>query len=103
MTKLKDQIELGASWLSVPIDESHPFYRHVALHDLGYYQLMDKDPNALTLKELDRRFLRSMLITAWSMPELWQRVKWTRRAWLYYRAARAWAQIVRRELDDYVG
>lgn len=77
------------------------FEQSFAVHD-AHYEDLRAGTSTKTLAQIDREFLRNMLRQAWSLPELWQRVKWTRRAWLYYRAARAWSKLVRYQLDDYL-
>lgn len=53
------------------------------------------------LKDYDREFLHNMLRAALIAPTLGDKVALARKAWLFYRAARLWARLVRPELEAY--
>lgn len=89
----------GWKWVKVYQPEFDDCFRY---HDQGYSDLI-AGTSTITLKELDRRFLKNMLRkaakVAWLEKDVGLGVKLARRAWLYYQIARWWAQTVRKELQ----
>lgn len=71
-------------------------------HDAGYQDILD-GVSLITLKQLDRAFLRNCLKRAawygWQTSSTANLVKYTRYAWEMYRVVRAWALTIRRPLE----
>lgn len=93
----------GGGWgnfkIHIPI-----FERAFERHDNGYDDII-AGTSPITLKELDRQFLRNMLRAAaayaWQTKSGGDLVKYTRYAWECYRIVRAWAITVRRPLENW--
>lgn len=94
--------QIGYRWLSIGRD--HPFYEAAICHDREYDELI-AGTSRLTLKQIDRRFLRNMLRAA--ACQNWLRstngaIDYIVEAYTFYRIARAWAKYVRPELENFV-
>jgi len=89
-------------WGIFHLDNSHPFYRAAVVHDARYDDLI-AGVSKMTLKEVDREFLRNCLRLAigeawfgntYLPPLIWQ-------AWTFYRLVRAWAKAFRKDLEEF--
>ncbi len=89
-------------WGPFSLPDTHPFHDAALAHDRGYDELI-AGTSRITLKELDKQFLRNCLRAATAQkffgftylpPLAWQ-------AYAYYRAARWWAITFRPHLEAF--
>lgn len=94
-----DDVQIGYGFFSLP--NEHPFFPAARVHDNHYTDLI-AGTSRKTLKQIDREFLRNMLRVA-ARIALWEDVgegvRYTRRAWLFYKIVRGWAKTIRADLE----
>lgn len=101
--KLAYDTQEGGGWKCFRLPEDHKFQPAFKCHDRMYDELI-AGTSRLTLKEIDRQFLRNMLRIA--AAQNWFRktegaLDYIAQAYAYYAIARGWAKTVRSNLENY--
>lgn len=96
--------EVGIGWGPFKLPNDHPFFPAAQVHDWRYDDLI-AGTSEMTLKQADREMLRNMLRIAaaegWKTKDPGEFAKLAREAWMFYGIVRAWAKLVRPDLEAY--
>lgn len=92
--------EVGIGWGPFKLPPDHPFAPCAAIHDEQYNWLI-AGTSPFTLRDIDKQFLKNCLYIASIQTDAGDKERLRREAYMCYAICRAWAKLVRPELEAY--